>query len=263
LFSRLEKTYDLKSGIVRDILADEASPLNRIARLVPDNSKVLDIGAGNGLLAQVMREVHLRLTIDGIEPDPYAAEMAAQHYRTFFRGYSDAFMEEVRAQGYDFIVLADVIEHMPDPLRFMRELVSGLSPRTRIVLSIPNVAFGAVRASLLGGRFEYCDSGILERTHLRFFTLATIEELVNQLDMRMEKLYYLERELFATEIAVQRLGVNLPALHRIMCDPLSSVYQFLVVLSREETATERRSFGRRTRFPVFAYVASRLRERVK
>jgi 2-polyprenyl-3-methyl-5-hydroxy-6-metoxy-1,4-benzoquinol methylase len=71
------------------------------------------------------------------------------------------------------VVLADVLEHLPDPVRVLRSVHSLLNPGARIVVSVPNVAHVSVRAQLLFGRFRYSARGILDRTHLRFFTQRT------------------------------------------------------------------------------------------
>ena len=80
--------------------------------------------------------------------------------------------------SFDLVVFADVLEHLPDPIRVLRNVHSLLNPGARVVISIPNIAHLSVRAQLLFGRFQYSDRGILDRTHLRFFTRRTIKELL-------------------------------------------------------------------------------------
>jgi len=170
--------------------------------------------------------------------------------RQFFTGYAQDFAQKIIETDYDFIILADVIEHMVDPLTFLRDLSSWISNRTRIVLSVPNVAFGAVRLALLGGRFDYVDSGLLERTHLRFFTLATLESIIRNIGMNTEKIYFLRQNIFTTEIDLRSLGVNSLCLCKILRDELAWTYQFLVVLTREAVVTKKRSFGKKRFLPV-------------
>lgn len=80
--------------------------------------------------------------------------------------------------SFDLVVLADVLEHLPDPLRAMRNVHSLLNPGARVVISVPNVAHVSVRAQLLFGRFQYSPRGILDSTHLRFFTRRSVKELL-------------------------------------------------------------------------------------
>lgn len=257
MFKRPVRTYDIKESTVEGILNDEANPLNRISRLIPDGSKILDIGAGNGLLARVLGRIRSNMIIDGIEPEPYAAKIARRYYRNFYTGYAQDFSDVITRESYDFIILADVIEHIDDPLSFMQNLCAGIASKTKIVLSVPNVAFGAVRLALLKGDFNYVDSGILERTHLRFFTLKTIRELTIQLNMSMEKLYFLQRNMFNCEIIP--VSVGLCCLSEVIKDDLAWTYQFLLVLTKEQMAVEEKSFGKREKYPLMRYLISRIR----
>ena len=257
MFNRPAQTYDVEDHIVDAIMLDEANPLKRIALLITDGAKVLDVGAGNGLLARVIRRTCENVVIDGIEPDPYAATIAKQYYRNFHTGYMQEFAEAIQRESYDFVVLADVIEHIPDPLGFMRNLCAGVSGRTRIVLSIPNVAFGAVRVALLKGDFDYVDSGLLERTHLRFFTLKTIKMLARNLDVNIESLFFLRRNLFSTEIKLPRVGIS--CLSEILRDDLAWVYQFLVVLTKDKAKTDQKTFGEIPEHPLMHYFISKFR----
>jgi 2-polyprenyl-3-methyl-5-hydroxy-6-metoxy-1,4-benzoquinol methylase len=254
MFNRPPQTYEMAPGLVENIVKEEANPLNRICALIPAGSTVLDIGAGNGLMALLLKKHGKPVIIDGIEPSPQAAALASPHYRRFYTGYARDFAQKITETDYDFIILADVIEHMADPLTFLRDLSSRIGDRTRLVLSVPNVAFGAVRLALLGGRFEYVDSGLLERTHLRFFTLATLERIIREIGMYAEKIYFLRRNIFATEIDLRNLGVNPLCLGRMFRDELAWTYQFLLVLTREPVTTERRSFGKKGFLPFLRYV---------
>jgi 2-polyprenyl-3-methyl-5-hydroxy-6-metoxy-1,4-benzoquinol methylase len=242
VFTRPDSTYEHHPDTVQWVLGDEASPLNRIVKLIPDGSSVLDVGAGNGLLARLLRETHQDIVVDGIEPNRYAAALAAPHYRRFHLGFAESLVEPL-AEHYDFIVLADVVEHVADPFAFLGRLTEGLPNDTRVVVDTPNVAFGAVRLALLKGRFDYVDSGLLERTHLRFFTLATLERLVTELGLNIEKLYLLQRSLLRTEIPATDILLDPTVVLRLLRDDLASTYQFLLVLTREDVVTERKVFG--------------------
>jgi 2-polyprenyl-3-methyl-5-hydroxy-6-metoxy-1,4-benzoquinol methylase len=214
--------------------------------LIPDGSSVLDIGAGNGLLARLLHETHRDIAVDGIEPNRHAAAIAAPHYRRFHVGTAEDLAEPL-ADRYDFIVLADVLEHVADPLSFLRRLTDGLPRETRVIIDTPNVAFGSVRLALLKGHFDYVDSGLLERTHLRFFTLATLEKLAGELGLNIEKLFLLQRSLLKTEIPAGDVLLDPTVVLRLLRDDLASTYQFLLVLTPETVVAERKVFGERLR----------------
>lgn len=250
MFRRSNNTYDFDPKIIEHILKDEANPLNRICQLIPNGSKVLDIGAGNGLFALVLLKSRVNIVIDGIEPNTYAADLAKEHYRFFHVGYAQEFKGTILKEGYDFIVLADVIEHINDPQDFLTELCSGLSEQTKTILSVPNVAFGAVRLALLNGEFNYVDSGILEKTHIRFFTQKTIETLISKINMNIEKLYFLQRNIFSTEIKLDKNNLNSYCLSKLLEDDLASTYQFILVLNAKKVLTEKKYFGQTTKLLI-------------
>lgn len=251
MFDRKNVTYDYRPDMILNILNDEANPLNQISRIIPDGAKVLDIGAGNGILACVLKETHKNLVIDGIEPDSYAVVLARRHYRNVYSGFAQDFLDQISAEDYDFIVLADVIEHIFDPYSFLKELILRISAKTKIIISVPNIAFGAVRASLLSGNFDYVDSGILEKTHVRFFTLKTMKSVIENIDMNIEKLYFLQRDIFQTEIPGDNSLSNYFFYRQILRDELSSVYQFLFVLTKKDVCTKSKIFGTKTRLDLF------------
>ncbi|MEX2556615.1 MAG: class I SAM-dependent methyltransferase [Actinomycetota bacterium] len=244
MFTRPDSTFDLPPETVGYVLRDEAGPLHRIAKMIPSGSSVLDVGAGSGLLPRVLHAMNREVVIDGVEPNEHAAAIAAPHYRHLYQSRAEDLPQPL-PNRYDFVVLADVIEHVADPLAFLRRLTDGLPRETRIVIDTPNVAFGAVRLALLKGRFDYVDSGILERTHLRFFTLSTLEQLIAELGMNVESLYLLQRDLLKTEMPLHHIQTDGRLMLRLLRDELASTYQFLFVLTREDVATERRTFGER------------------
>ena len=89
--------------------------------------------------------------------------------------------------SFDLVVLADVLEHLPDPLHVLRSVHSLLEPGAKVVISVPNVAHMSVRLMLLFGQFRYSSRGILDRTHLRFFTRHTLTELLADAGFRPQR----------------------------------------------------------------------------
>jgi 2-polyprenyl-3-methyl-5-hydroxy-6-metoxy-1,4-benzoquinol methylase len=90
-------------------------------------------------------------------------------------------------ESFDCIVFNDVLEHVVDPWSMLDRAKERLAPGGRIVASIPNVRhYIVVRNLALRGRWDYADWGVLDRTHLRFFTRASIEELFETADMAIE-----------------------------------------------------------------------------
>ena len=139
---------------------------------------MLDVGCSRGLFGKSLLAARPELRITGIEVDANAAESAATHYASVIRG---SFPDDVPSgTTYDCLVFNDVLEHMVDPWTALRGSTSHLADGGVAVASIPNVRYVAVVLRLLlQGRFDYVDFGILDRSHLRFFTRSSIDALVS------------------------------------------------------------------------------------
>ena len=150
-----------------------------------DRRRALDIGCADGSLGWTLSQKDWVVT--GIEPDPDDAERARRRGMDVYQGTLEEALPEVQG-NYSLVVLGDVLEHVVDPWGSLCQIVSGLNPGARIIISLPNVAHLFVRLQLLIGRFEYSDRGLLDRTHLRFFTRRTALELVNGAGLRIRSL---------------------------------------------------------------------------
>jgi len=140
-----------------------------------EKKSALDVGCGRGHL---LRELELHgwksIGIDSNESD--IATCIAHGYEAV---RLDVTTGNLTCLGkFDLIVLGDVLEHLPDPSSVIRGLHSLLNPGAKILVSVPNVAHISVRLQLLFGRFSYQHRGILDHTHLRFFTRRTLTELL-------------------------------------------------------------------------------------
>src|SRR3954462_3977642 len=134
---------------------------------LPAGSSVLEVGSASGYFGE--RLAGKGYYVVGVEQDEAAASVAARFYDEFIIADVEAGLRLSRK--FDVIVLADVLEHLRQPLNVLVHLRDLLSSTGRFVISVPNVANIYVRLSLLFGRFEYADRGILDETHLRFFTM--------------------------------------------------------------------------------------------
>lgn len=134
---------------------------------------VLELGVGDAALTQ--RIVAAGATIDGIEVDAEAASAARPWCRTVYASDLDSFDWKRLTAIYDVVLAADVLEHLKDPEQALVALKSVVRRDGALIVSLPNVANVYVRANLLLGRFPYHTKGILDRSHLRFFTRKTAE----------------------------------------------------------------------------------------
>ena len=142
---------------------------------------VLDVGCGIGLNGAALKRSGARVT--GLEIAPASMARATRVLDEVIACdiTSDA---SVRAalggRRFDLILLADVLEHTAHPLAVLGRLLAHLDEDGQVIVSLPNIAAWTVRLGLLGGRFEYTPSGILDETHLRFFTRESAARLLEQ-----------------------------------------------------------------------------------
>jgi len=151
-----------------------------VLNMIGENKKVLDVGCSTGYFAKAIKE-KLGGTIDGVEPDKRTFELARKNTRTLYEGAIDD--PDVLAKikdAYDVVLFLDVLEHLKDPKTTLIGIKHLLKDDGEVIASFPNVANWRIRLSLLFGRFDYADVGIMDRTHLRFFTIKTIKDLFNE-----------------------------------------------------------------------------------
>ena len=148
----------------------------------PECRRVLDVGCGAGHLGRLLKERGHHVT--GIELVPEVAAEAA-------KCLDAVVLVDVESElpfhpaSFDAVVLADVLEHLVDPWRVLREIVPLLAPHGVVVASIPNVQNQHIVRKLLRGRWDYTDHGILDHGHLRFFTLKTARDLFARAGLRV------------------------------------------------------------------------------
>ncbi|MGO4408020.1 class I SAM-dependent methyltransferase [Bosea sp. RAF48] len=244
LFERPTANYVVPDEVIGGILADPAQPLARIAKIIPPEASVLDVGCGNGNLGRVLKRAGRTAAIDGVEPNGFAANLAREHYRQVYESGIAELIADGTLGDYDFLILADVIEHVPNPFDFLSGIAPLVQRGTRVLLSVPNVSFGAVRLSLLNGYFDYVDSGLLEKTHLRFLTLKTLLQLFSDLGWGVEKVVRLQRSFFNVEFDRKTIAAEESVLRRLAADQEARTYQHLFMVSaRSDVAPQYEEYG--------------------
>jgi 2-polyprenyl-3-methyl-5-hydroxy-6-metoxy-1,4-benzoquinol methylase len=201
--------------------------------LIGHNKRVLECGCATGYMSRVLTERGCRVT--GIEIAPAAAEQARAFCERVIVGDLDeldlaaAVDPDLHGpQPFEVVVFGDVLEHLKDPLRVLRASRSLLAPEGYVVASIPNVAHGDVRLSLLKGTFRYQPLGLLDDTHIRFFTRESIGELFESAGFVVSEVERMMVDLFGTELPVSADEFSAEILERVEADPESRTYQFVV-----------------------------------
>lgn len=152
-----------------------------ILRLIPAGTRtLLDVGCGDGTTtAKAKQELGIREVV-GIEAHEPAAALAASRLDRVIRGDLETLVLDLPKGHFDCILCADILEHLRDPWQVLRDLRPCLREDGVLIASIPNLRHLKPIFMILFDRFEYEPSGILDRTHLRFFTFHTMKQLLNE-----------------------------------------------------------------------------------
>jgi SAM-dependent methyltransferase len=219
--------YQLKS----DPYSSHAVILSRLGE--GRGRRALDVGAADGFLAELLTRQGWQVT--ALERDP--AQAAKARGRCHEVIVADLDQAAPRLQGrFDAIVYGDVLEHLNDPLPVLVALDRALAADGWVIVSVPNVAHLWVRFSLALGRWDYADRGILDRTHLRFFTKRSFTALLRDAGLSVE-------ELVATPVPLPLVvpprlhGRALDAVHALSAGAARAwkgglAYQFVAVCRR-------------------------------
>jgi 2-polyprenyl-3-methyl-5-hydroxy-6-metoxy-1,4-benzoquinol methylase len=199
-----------------------------MVELVGGTKRVLDVGCATGYLAKALAE--RGCTVSGVEYDAAAAEEARPHLARLVIGDLET-MDLAEAFGddrFDVIVFGDVLEHLKDPLPVLRAAKALLADRGSVVASIPNVAHGSVRLALLAGRFDYQELGLLDSTHVRFFTRSSVEDLFREAGMVPIDVRRTTAGFFDTPVPVREDEFAPDVVDTVLADPESATYQFVL-----------------------------------
>ena len=173
----------------------------RLHALMPSHVRVLDVGCGTGSVTIIANQDRDN-TVVGIEPDAQRAEVARSRGLTVTTGYLDEVFLSTHAP-FDVVMASDVLEHTANPAELLRLMTRAIKPNGIILVSVPNVAHWSVRFNLLFGRFNHEPFGIMDATHLRWFTAKTIASLFEQTGLELIEM----RQTAGTSLPVYTRGL--------------------------------------------------------
>lgn len=206
----------MDSREIADYYAAERPELLDFLRPHGHFGPALDIGCAAGMLGAGLLRQGIVDACDGVELNFEAARLAETRLRRVWMGSLESAVAEIPWEHYDLLILADVLEHLADPWAVLRLLHARSAPGCRLLLSVPNVRHYKVSLPLLfRGEFRYEDDGIMDRTHLHFFTRGSIEETVRDCGWRVRaagshmkgryRRWYMPTRLLEPFVAVQTM----------------------------------------------------------
>lgn len=162
-----------------------------LMRLIPSAANVLELGCASGYLSGYM-EQKLGCRVTGLEADPAATTIARTRCSEVYTVDLDApdALDCTRASApYDVLFAAAVLEHLKYPERLLRAAHDLLKPGAQVIVSLPNVAHWSVRLRLLLGHFDYTDYGVMDKTHLKLYTLNSGRALLSDQGYSLEQVF--------------------------------------------------------------------------
>lgn len=150
---------------------------NEMLPLLPESySKVLEIGCGEGNFRQTLNQ---ECEYWGVEPNEFAATIASKKLDKVLHGSYQEIFNQIPNHYFDLVVCCDVIEHMVDHDEFFQSIKQKITKNSCLVVSIPNVRYlGNLFEILIKKDWKYKDEGVLDKTHLRFFTKKSISRTI-------------------------------------------------------------------------------------
>ena len=213
---------------LRSITPGERTSLSVLASLVHNQATVLDLGCGSGALGQHLSETR-GCTLDGVTLSEAEATHARPHYRRVVVDNLEScdLVATFAGSHYDFIVCADVLEHLSRPEQVLAACRQLLQPEGRLLISVPNAGYTGLIAELLEGEFLYREEGLLDRTHLRFFTRRSLARFLGEQRWAIDSVDTIARELPESEFdaAFDRLPPSVA--RHLLGAPDALSYQFI------------------------------------
>jgi 2-polyprenyl-3-methyl-5-hydroxy-6-metoxy-1,4-benzoquinol methylase len=153
----------------------------------PGPHAILDLGCGSGAVGRKLKETGKASELVGVEIFKSAADEASRHYAKVYCGDIEA-MTLPYEKRFDYVLCGDILEHLKDPYEVVGRIHGWLKDDGHFICSVPNVRNWRVLAGLIfRGAWEYRDAGIMDRTHLRFFTRRSCWKMVRDGGFEVER----------------------------------------------------------------------------
>lgn len=222
---------------------DHDSSLSDLAQWIKPKSTVLELGSATGYFTRYLHE-DCQCTVDAVEINPDMAEEA----RRWCRNLVVADLNVLDLSGhfergaYQTVIAGDVLEHLLHPEQLLEQLPSLLSPDGELIASIPNAAYAGLLISLMQGRFDYREEGLLDRTHLRFFTRDSFSKLLVKTGYTAYEWRAVFRPLGESEFGVRLETLPTCVREAIAASPDALCYQWLVRVGLNPSMAEQQPY---------------------
>ncbi len=212
-----------------DIDPDSDSAAAYVLRFVGKERNVIEIGAGPGSISRALVSIN-RCRVTALEVDPKCIEV--------LRGFCESvcqsdlndpgWIADLPSHAFDAVVIADVLEHLIDPWTTLRLAVGLLNENGSVVVSLPHASHAAIIACLLNNDFDYREWGLLDRTHIRFFSMKNMQALFAGAGLKIADFAFVLRHPTDTELADAWAALRPRARAVLQAGEFANVYQVVV-----------------------------------
>ncbi|WP_244834517.1 methyltransferase domain-containing protein [Clostridium sp. BJN0001] len=168
-----------------DLDLDSSNTMSIIIKIIKPKSKILEFGPANGRLTKYLKN-SMNCCVDIVEIDNNAGKEASQYSNKSFIGLENGdiekyiWLDSLKNEKYDYIIFADVLEHLRNPQKVLFKCKKVLNDNGAILMSVPNIAHNSVIIDLLNNEFKYNKLGLLDNTHIRFFTIKSLLRMIDE-----------------------------------------------------------------------------------
>jgi O-antigen biosynthesis protein len=222
---------------------DFKNSLSLIVNRIEKNRKVLEFGPANGRLTKFLKQT-MACDITIVEIDEDSGKEAAQFSTQSFLGPKEGnietyfWFEKLLEQKFDYIIFADVLEHLLDPETALHKVKKLLAEDGSILISIPNIAHNAIIIDLINNKFQYNDIGLLDTNHLKFFTYYSFLEMLNRVGLFTVGEFSANARVAETEFNNAYEDISPLIAKELRKKEFGNVYQFVFeVKSKQSDAT--------------------------
>lgn len=230
--NRFEIKYDCELDL------KTKNSLKLINDRIKNNSLILEFGPANGRFTRYLYEKR-HCIVDIVEYNSISGKEAAKYARYALLGEVEGniekyiWLEKLASEKYDFIVFADVLEHLYDPIKALEMCKNLLKPSGAVLLSVPNVANNNIILNLLNDEFRYTSTGLLDDTHIRFFTYKSCNRIAETLGYSVSYIDYTLGLVGQTEIDVSAAMFAGYDMEVVDTHILGKIYQLVYELKLE------------------------------
>lgn len=217
-----------------DLSLDEHTSIGKILNQIEDNSKVLEFGPGNGRMTKyLIDEKHCDVSI--VEFDEELYNFVMQFAQDGFLGNIEEYnwTKYFKQNEFDYVVFADVLEHLSDPEKTLEQVIPFLAKNGKILISFPNIAHNSVLIDLFNNKLNWNKYGLLDATHNTFYTQAGFESLFKKLGLNIAVEDYTYSQVGQNEIESSYEDLPVTTIYDFKNRLFGEVYQYFYSLTLE------------------------------